>query len=91
MKIYTITGFKNNHKNHRCFGFYCDLESAVDAVESNSGNFDEAGYYNYLLIEEVSEGVWQLTSNIHWYKWNDGWELIERPKWARGLCNFSIG
>lgn len=53
----------------------------------------EERLYNYLVIEEIKEGIHSIAEVVQWYQWdreNDhGWKEIETPK--TGFCNHAIG
>jgi hypothetical protein len=76
----------------RCFGFFDSLEKAKTAVACNSGNMHEC-YYNYLVIEEISEGVHAFPISQYWYIWSEdlGWVPTTKPEFAKGISNWSIG
>lgn len=87
MSIYTITTLKsvlnNNIENFessesRTIGYYNDFSSAEKVVLNNSFDIHEY-YYDYVVIEEIQEGVYRsFCKNSSWYKWLNGkYEKIE--------------
>lgn len=78
--------------NKRCFGYFPTLEKAITAVACNAGDMEEC-YYNYLVIEEIPEGVHSVPISENWYVWNAeiGWVPCEKPEWSIGIINWSIG
>jgi len=102
--IYLITSiFRDPHefrKGHtRTFGYYKALLDAINAVENNYGDMQEC-LYNYIVIEELHEGIHSLVEKEYWYNWvgerslseNSGkWVLCEKPDWAAGTINWGIG
>jgi len=97
-KIYTITGMVHPSNHHgpdrHCFGFYCDLDKAIETIEKDNGSFCEC-CYSYLLIEEVEEGICTFDRQEWWYVWDlhkNKWiKTDDRPKGLFGIINFSIG
>lgn len=92
--IYTITTMSDlKSLDYRCVGFFYDFEMAQEAVINNSCDIHEMTY-DYAIIEEVAEGIYATTFNIHYYKYNHStqkYELIEPPKELSHLCGFAIG
>lgn len=85
----------------RLWGFFRDFETAERAVRENWGsNFDEAGYYNGAIIEEVQEGYAHFNREHRWfyrhradYKHGDI-HLLERmpePEWYRNRVALTLG
>lgn len=75
---------------HRTFGFYAEKRQAEIAVEENRGNMHEC-MYNFLVIEEIGEGVHALAENEQWYRWDDRWVPCKKPKETVGVINWAIG
>lgn len=102
--MYFITGLTNimteetridseESKKHstRCFGYYKEKENAISAVKSNMLDMWET-CYNYIVIEEIGEGVHPLSSIVGWFKYNKEKNEYEPIKIDRtGFCNYSIG
>jgi len=78
--------------NKRCFGYFSTEEKAITAVACNAGNMEEC-YYNFLVIEEISEGIHSIPISETWYTWNTdiGWVPSEKPEWSIGFTNWSLG
>lgn len=99
--IFTVTamGGRNEETSgawmrDRVWGWYSTWEAAHAAVIANMGDMNEAGYYDIILIEEVSEGIIAMGRNTWWYKYNeekDIYESMEDPEWADGIVNWSMG
>lgn len=79
-------------------GWYRTLEKAKECVDKNWGGLSDDGYYNHLVIEAVSEGLYNLQcldpigkQNEWWYKWNsenNKWDPCKKPKSLRMVCQF---
>ena len=52
--MYFITSISEKHGN-RCVGYVSELKDALDIVEDNMCDLWEAGYYPYVVIENVDE------------------------------------
>lgn len=83
----------------RTVGFYTDLEKAKKCVEEDWGAFNEAGYYNYIIIERVVEGLYNLNGldlndesvGEHWYRYENKWIPCQKPKMLFGTIGFGLG
>jgi hypothetical protein len=76
----------------RTFGFFLDLNKAEESVKNNEGNLNEC-LYDFLVIEEIGEGIHSPSQQEIWYAWNNkNWEkLNEKPEWATGTTNWALG
>lgn len=100
--IYTITMLEKveNDKNGwpnfgstNVVGYYTDLDVAIKAVTSNACDINET-VYDYAVIEEVSEGLYNPSIKSYWFKYNrekDSYEPIDEPNEVKHICGFSIG
>jgi hypothetical protein len=77
--------------NKRCFGFFKELSKARVAVSCNVGDLEEQ-YYNYIVIEEILEGIHSIPISENWYYYNteNGWVPCSKPEWSIGIVNWSI-
>lgn len=93
--IYTITTIRHAlHATHRAVGFYHDFNDAHEAVENNSLDINEAGYYPYAVIEVLLEGIYSYPRSEYWYKYNkekDKYETCEKPEKFKQVCGWSLG
>jgi hypothetical protein len=100
--IYTVTtlktvyGYKNPVHTYelgcRCVGFFMELEDAQKEVENNSMDIYEEGYYPFVVIEAVYEGIYGITAKEWWYQWIDnGYKPIDKPKSLKNTVAFGIG
>lgn len=68
-KIYTITclSYRDERTDTRCWGWYLNFEDAKAAVLANATDMFELQYYEYAVIEEVSEGVIAHSTKEWWF------------------------
>jgi hypothetical protein len=70
-EIFTVTAVtRQKDKNHssRCFGFFFDRDSAIEAIKTNHGDMEEC-YYSYIVLERQYAGIHALATQMAWYKW----------------------
>lgn len=91
--MYFITTM--SRKAARCVGYFSNIEDAIDLVKNNSCDINEAGYYPYVVIENIAEGIYQYDSHPVWFKYNDAideYEKSDRPDFIDGwYVGFGIG
>lgn len=84
----------------RIVGYYFDLDAADQCVTEDRGGFSEAGFYNYIVIEKVNVGLYNIPKNKFdsqfewWYRHNDKrnkWERCKKPMLVNHVINFGIG
>lgn len=71
--IYTVTTLFINEKEKqilrtRTWGFFLSLDKAEEAILNNFYDIFEQGYYNYVIVEEIKEGILGKCKKIAWYK-----------------------
>jgi len=96
--IYTITCmvYKADLPTRiQCLGYFHDVAHAMAAVIVNQGGLD-CCVYTHCVIEAMLPGVHSIGSHDKprwWYACNNKrkWKRIRRPKWANGICNWSMG
>lgn len=77
--------------DRRCVGYYSLLKDAIHAVENNLNNIHE-NLYEYCVIEETKEGIFNYSDNLYVYRWNkDHYESIQTPLELTQTCGFGIG
>lgn len=54
--------------NSRCIGYYKDYQNALNTIENNYCDIYEFGHYNYVVIENIPEGLYQYDDNPTWFK-----------------------
>jgi hypothetical protein len=88
----SISHYPEHKWQSRCFGYFSTIEKARGAVANNTCDMEEC-CYNYLVIEEIGEGIHSFASSESWFTWEEenGWTAIEKPKWSEGIINWSIG
>ena len=92
MKIYTVTTLRELNTHGRTVGYFSDMEEAQEAVERNSCDIYESGYYPYAVVEEVEDGLYPYCPKAQWYQWNGGrYVKIPKPEGLKHVVNFSIG
>lgn len=75
------------------FGWYANLNSALDAVVNNKCDIHEC-VYQYMVIEEVKEGIFGMAIKEWWFKWNKNkrkFLSIQKPKETNRLVSWGIG
>lgn len=96
MKIYTVTAIdeiKMPPCNSRVFGWFTELEEAQEAVNENRYDLHEC-LYDFIVIEQISEGIHCCASKEWWYKWDREirqFNPIEKPKETKFIVNWGIG
>ena len=73
-----------------CFGYVEQCEDAHGIVARNTCDLEEY-YYNYLVIEEIPQGIHPTPISECWFKWNKKqniWEQINAPKFSRSIINW---
>lgn len=81
----------------RCFGYFSSFEEAKKAVDENRFDMNEAGYYTWIVIEDLHEGIHPIAVIRGWWRWDQtgkkagegSWEAgFKAPKFSEGKCNF---
>lgn len=78
----------------RTVGYTNSFTEAVKIANSNAGDIYECGYYNYLVIEDIKEGLYQYDTNPKWFKWDSkrqGFYASEKPNVPDYIPYCSIG
>lgn len=100
--IYTILVFEklemdkngwSDFGSERLVGYYTNKEKAFDAVKCNGCDINET-CYDYALIEEVEEGLYNPAFNRWLFKYNsdiDKYEPIDEPSFMKHTVGFTIG
>ena len=99
--MYFITGFTKYEIDERTgapdigsdrtFGYFFTRQDAIDAVKNNACDIFEY-LYTYMVIERITEGLYNLATDRIFFKWNNKerkFEEIEPIKDNWG--NFAIG
>jgi len=93
--IFCVCGMENFRypSKRRTYGWYSKFGKAIEAVQDNRGELWEY-CYDYIVVEEVKEGVWGLAVKEWWFKWNrrsKKYRSINKPNATKGTVNWSIG
>lgn len=94
MKIFTLTVYTKDGKDHRTWGYLPSLEEARNSVEKNYAGMDD-NLFRYLVIEEISPGIAAMAKVCEWYIYDytveQEWVKCEAPEWALHSYGFSMG
>jgi hypothetical protein len=77
-------------ETHRTFGYFSNAKEACQAVAENRCNMHEC-LYNYLVVENIGEGIHPLAEEEIWYKWQDKWVPCSKPEALVGIINWALG
>lgn len=92
--MYFITSMDIDNDT-RCVGYYSDLKKAIEIVENNTGDLNEEGYYPYIVIENIKEGIYQYDQNPMWFEYDKSlnkYVKSKRPSYIDPrYVGFSIG
>jgi hypothetical protein len=78
---------------NRCVGYFKTLEKAETELKTNSEEIYSCEY-EYGIIEEFTEGLYQEPKSVYYYKFNKEmrvYEKIDEPKEWKEIGNFAIG
>jgi hypothetical protein len=78
----------------RTVGWFKTEEEAKEIVENNCGDIYECGYYQYAVVEEYESGLYIMSYEKQWYRWNkeqEKYEPIRKPSKFNRICNYAIG
>ena len=94
MYFITTLQIKNNDiEDSRCVGYFSSFEKAEQIVKNNTYDLEET-IYNYIVIENIPEGIYQYDQNAKWYKFNrntEKYDPCDKPKEMNHLVGFGIG
>lgn len=100
--IYTITTMTKleqtqlglpNFGSTRTVAWYNTFDNAEETVVCNNGDIRET-CYQYAVIEEMEEGLYPISKQRWFYKYNiesDEYEEINEPEWMNPYINISFG
>lgn len=92
--MYFITGVHPTKSRLRCVGYFSKLEKAIDIVVSNFCDIYENGYYPYVVIENIPEGIYQYDEEGIWFEYSEvtkRYEKCQKPKDLKGSIGYGIG
>ena len=90
--MYFVTGLlvhdddKHKIQTIRCFGFYKNFLEAEEEVKNNSCDMYEH-LYNYIVIEKLNEGIFQVSTERKTYKFNFETRKYENCESLKALDN----
>lgn len=65
-----VSGKEYYTTDTRCWGFYTSKKKAFTAVKENWTDMNECGYYPWVVIEELEEGLISYPRKEFWFKEN---------------------
>lgn len=77
----------------RCVGYFSAFLNATKAIEENKCDYNEYKW-DFIVIEEVYQGIWVTPVNEYWYKWNIDTKTFlqcNKPSCFYGTTGFGIG
>ncbi len=92
-----ITSELDGDADSRCWGWYEHFSDAQDATVNNVTDMNEAGYYPWIVIEEVTEGILPITRGDKqtWYFFDRDSGLYDKlpeiPERFKRSINWSFG
>lgn len=54
----------------RCVGYFSKQKDAIEAVENNSCDLNEAGCYPHAVIEHIKEGLYEYDFEPMWFTYD---------------------
>ena len=93
--MYFITTVDSKDQDRRCVGYVKTFEEAEEIVTKNVCDIWET-CYDYAVIENIQEGLYQYDFHPTWYKWHklaNGYIKSEPPSFAKDICGigYAIG
>ena len=100
-KIYIITGLTEltadnlgwpDYGATRTFGYYITKDNAIESVKHNVFDIHET-IYDYMLIEEVEEGLYNPSTIRGWFKYagNNTYTEIPEPDFMKHFVGIGMG
>ena len=77
----------------RCWGYYRDRETAVQALHENRTDMWET-IYDYAVLEKIPEGLIPDPEEVQWFKFDrkrNGYFEIPMPEGEHDYSSFTIG
>lgn len=79
--------------SRRCWGFYCEKDTAFQTLHENWTDIEET-VYGYAVIEAYHEGISHYAFFRQFFKFDrerNGYFEIDEPEGYEYFCSFSIG
>lgn len=77
----------------QCRGYFSNFDDAEYRVVNNITDFWET-CFDYIVIENTPEGLYQSPLAVAWYKYNkelDKYQKINPPQFAKNISGFALG
>jgi 8-oxo-dGTP pyrophosphatase MutT (NUDIX family) len=94
--IYTVTAIRKSGdviKDKRTFGWFPDMEQALDAIQTNAGSMEEC-IYTHIVLERNTAGIHGYGETLGWFLWDSpstSWKPSTCPPSFEGVCNYALG
>ena len=93
--MYFVTTIDSRDEDTRCVGYFKTFEEAEHVVLYNECDIEET-CYDYAVIENIPEGLYQYDFHPTWYKWHKptgGYIECEQPDFVKTICGvgYAIG
>jgi hypothetical protein len=84
-------GLAGHFTRDRSWGWFATLDKAIKHLKEYPSFYHEAGYYNYVVIEETKEGI-SFKHKEYWFKLKKSkWVACEKPEPAAHSCGWGLG
>ena len=92
--MYFVTTIDPKDDDMRCVGYFNKFKKAEKSVLNNACDIHET-CYNYCVIENIKEGLYQYDYNAIWYQWDDINKEYKKikgiPEKYKHMIGFAIG
>ena len=93
--VHAMAAYKHDFGSFqsRTFGWFSSFELADKAVRTNQCDIYEC-LYQYVIIEEIADGIHGPCYREWWYKWDkedEIFESVEKPIETKNIMNWSMG
>lgn len=73
-----VGGMEYYTTDTRCWGFYRSKDKAIKAVKENWTDMNECGYYHWVVIEEMEEGLIYYPRKEIWFEENFDINVVKK-------------
>ena len=88
--MYFITTIDTMENDTRCVGYFKTFEEAENVVLNNICDIWET-CYDYVVIENIKDGIYRYDDNPKWYTWNYDEQKYEKTEKIPGIYQDQIG
>lgn len=88
--MYFVTTIDTLEDDNRCVGYFKTFEEAEHVVLDNVCDIWET-CYNFVVIENIKEGLYQYDYDAKWYEWNYDKKRYEKTDKIPGAYQDQIG